>query len=80
MKTVIKNIGAIVSGDLNKPMLTGDTILIADEALEERAWFQARSRHGRLTLQNWPGRLSVKPDAPCRLLCVFREIGAQVST
>ncbi|MGB8038952.1 MAG: Enamidase, partial [Pseudolabrys sp.] len=30
MKTVIKNIGAIVSGDLNKPMLTGDTILIAD--------------------------------------------------
>ena len=30
MRTIIKNIGAIVSGDLDQPLLTGDTILIAD--------------------------------------------------
>lgn len=30
MKTVIKNIGAIVSGDLKEPMIAGDTILIED--------------------------------------------------
>ena len=28
--TVIKNIGTILSGDINKPVLEGDTILIAD--------------------------------------------------
>jgi enamidase len=30
MKTVLKNIGAIVSGDLDRPILDGDTILIED--------------------------------------------------
>jgi enamidase len=30
MRTIIKNIGAIVSGDLDQPLLAGDTILIAD--------------------------------------------------
>src|SRR5262245_4989095 len=30
MRTIIKNIGTIVSGDLDTPLLTGDTILIAD--------------------------------------------------
>ena len=30
MRTIIKNIGAIVSAILGQPLLTGDTILIAD--------------------------------------------------
>lgn len=35
MRTIIKNIGAIVSGDLDQPLLAGDTILIADGRITE---------------------------------------------
>jgi hypothetical protein len=33
MLTAIVNIGKIVSGDIHKPVLSGDTIIIADEKL-----------------------------------------------
>src|SRR5262252_1817491 len=33
MKTLIKNIGAIVSGDIARPLLNGDSVVVADGAI-----------------------------------------------
>jgi enamidase len=34
LKTLIKNIGLMVSGDIAKPLLDGDSIVIADGKIE----------------------------------------------